>query len=134
MSDFLGIDAAQIIGNVFGDKVHEVIIERQIAGERAAGDLAGGVKKEPTRFYCRGFLEDFTGTPPAGVQLEANDRRLTIIGASLAVGAEPRRNDRVIVVEPTGNVSMYVAQALSRDPGRAALSFLCRDRRGPDMP
>jgi hypothetical protein len=128
-----GVDIAGIIADAIGPAVFPVTITRNARGVRTPGNLTGGRASTATVVSCRGFWEDFTGTPPPGVELKLNDRKLLLIGDSIPAGGAPEVNDAVVVEEPMGSVGpLYVVKLLSRDPAAAVYTYLCRDRRGPD--
>lgn len=129
-----GVDIAGIIHEHISPGVLTVTITREEStGQRQAGNLTGGtVKKPPETWECAGFWEDFTGTPPPGVEIELNDRKLVLIGDSIPPGGVPCKNDAATIVEERGSTTLFVVQLLERDPAAAVYKFLCRDRRGPD--
>ena len=128
-----GVDIAGIIADAMGDGLLPVTITREINGARAPGNLTGGRAKTPARFECIGFWDDINpSSVPAGIEIEATDRRLVLIGDTVQPGGFPLRNDACTVEEETGPLTLYCVQALSRDPAAAVYSYLCRDRKGPD--
>jgi hypothetical protein len=134
-NDLFGVDIAGIIADAMADGLFPVTVTRYTAGARNPADLTGGRPRTPATVEgISGFWDDFTSTPPPGVVLELNDRKLVLIGDTIPVGGEPRYNDAVVVHEPMGDVGpLYVVKRLSRDPANAAPTYLCRDRRGPDQ-
>jgi hypothetical protein len=133
-NDVFGIDIAGIIADAFDGELFDVSIVRKPAGERDPDNLTGGpVFGDPVTYACQGFWEDFTGTPPPGVELELNDRRLIAIGDTLPPGFTFKKNDAVTVHEPVGDIGpLYFVKLLSRDPAAAVYSCLCRDRASPE--
>jgi hypothetical protein len=130
-NQLFGIDVAGIVADALGDGLFPVTITRYVQGEREAGNLTGGRAKVPeTVTGPVGFWEDFTGTPPADV--EVNDRKLILLGDTVPAGGLPRFNDEVTVHEDIGDVSLFAVRLLARDPAAATYTYLCRDRRGPD--
>lgn len=128
------VDISGIIADVIGNGVHEVTITRYPRGTRNPSNLTGGKPvTTPVTFDCNGFWEDFTGTPPPGVQLELNDRKLLLIGDTVPNGGLPIYNDMATVHEAIGDSSLYVVKLLSRDPAAAVYTYLCRDRKGLDQ-
>lgn len=128
-----GVDIAGIIADALGDAVLEVTIARDVRGPRQAGNLTGGRASVSVTFDCMGFWEDISpGGVRPGIEVEATDRKLVLIGDTVPVGGFPLRNDLCTVHEEAGDVSLYCVQQLSRDPAAAVFQYLCRDRRGPD--
>lgn len=131
-NELFGVDIAGVIGDAIGPAVLDVTITRAIRGARQAGNLTGGQPATPAAFECRGFWDDFTGTPPPGVMVELGDRKLVLIGDTVPDGGLPLLNDACTVHESGGDVTLYCVQRAGRDPAGAVYAFQCRDRRGPD--
>lgn len=127
-----GVDIAGIINDVISPGVLDVTVEVYTAGARTSGNLTGGRARTADTFTCKGFWDDFTGTPPPGVTIELNDRRANLIGDSIPAGRVVKRNDAITVHEEGGDFTLYAVKLLSRDPAAAMFQYLCRDRRGPD--
>lgn len=131
-NELFGVDIAGIIADALGDGLPDVTITRNTRGERDPDNLTGGRPTEPTTVKCKGFWEDFTGTPPPGIVVELGDRKLVLIGDTIPPGGHPRRNDACTVHEDMGDVTLYNVGPVSRDPAAATYAYQCRDRRGPD--
>lgn len=133
-NQLFGVDIAGIIADAMADGLPTCTIERDVRGARQAGNLTGGRASAKHSFDCTGFWEDFTGGAPAGVVVEANDRKLILIGDTIPAGEQPQRNDAATVNEDDGPVGpLYIVKLLARDPAAATYTYLCRDRRGPDQ-
>lgn len=128
-NELFGVDIAGIIADQVGPGVLEAKITREPkTGTRAPGQLTGGIVRDaPKSWACRGFWEDFTGTPPPGVQIEANDRKAVLIGDTIPADALPLLKDDAITIE---GQTLYNVKVLARDPAAAVYTLLCRDRRG----
>lgn len=132
-NELFGVDIAGIIADALGDGLPDVTIERYTRGEREPGNLTGGrVKGTPETIQCKGFWDDFTGTPPPGVEVQLKDRKLVLIGDTIPAGGHPRRNDACTVHEDAGDVMLYCVGPVSRDPAAAVYVYQCRDRRGDE--
>lgn len=124
-NELFGVDIAGIVADVMGGQLLDVTVTRYARGERDPGNLTGGRPKTPTTVTgISGFWEDFTGTPPPGVELELNDRKAVLIGDTIPVGGHPLRNDGITIEGET----LYSVKLLSRDPAGAVYVYLCRDR------
>lgn len=124
-NEIMGVDIAGIIADVFEGNLLDVVVTRYTRGERDPDNLTGGRSKTPeTVVGISGFWEDFTGTPPPGVELELNDRKAVLIGDTIPAGGHPRRNDAITIEGQT----LYSVKLLSRDPAAAVYTYLCRDR------
>lgn len=129
-NDLFGIDIAGIVADNIGPGLLDVRITRTPRGARQAGDLTGGkVAEGPDSWDCKGFWEDFTATPPPGVELELNDRKAVLIGDTIPAAALPLRVNDAITIE---GLTLFMVKQLSRDPAAAVYVLLCRDRAGPD--
>lgn len=128
-NELFGIDIAGIVADTIGPGLLTVTITRTPnTAERTDGNLTGGfVKGDPQVWTAQGFFEDFTGTPPPGVEIEADDRRAVVIGDTIPPGVTIERNDALTIEGET----LYVVKALSRDPAAAAFTYQCRDRGQP---
>jgi hypothetical protein len=129
-----GVDVAGLIADALGGGLPVATITRAVPGARDPGDLSAGRAAVTESRTCSGFFDDVVaaGVPP-GVEVEETDRRLCLLGDTIPPGWVPRRNDAVTVREDAGDLTLYVVQALGRDPAAAVYTFLCRDRRGPDQ-
>ncbi len=124
-----GVDIAGIVAQALGPGLLPVTITRQIAGERTAGNLTGGLARAPLTFSgVRGIWEDLPRTPPPGVTFEINDRIALLIGDTIPAGGIPQRDDAIQIE----GITLYVVQLIARDPAAASYRYLCRDRAGPD--
>lgn len=130
-NELFGVDISGIIADQIGPAVLAVTITREPRdGSRQAGNLTGGlVKGAPQSWECRGFWEDFTGTPPPGVEILLNDRKAVLIGDTIPPEALPLLADDAISCE---GQTLYMVKLLARDPAAAVFTLLCRDRRGPN--
>jgi hypothetical protein len=128
-TELFGIDVASIVADAMGDGLPDVTIAQPAQGARTAGNLTGGRAAEPVVFTgIKGFWDDFTGTPPPGVELQLNDRKAVLIGDTVPPGGLPLRNAQISI----GGEVRYVVQLTRGDPAGAVYEYLCRDRRGPD--
>lgn len=127
-----GVDIAGIVADALGDGLPDVTITRMVEGDPDPDNLTGGPTLTPAEFTAKGFWEDFTGTPPPGVELELDDRKLVLIGDTISPGGVPQRNDKCTVHEEAGDVSLFAVKRLARDPASAVYTFLCRARQSSD--
>lgn len=130
-NELFGVDIAGIIADEIGPGVLEFTITREPSlGTRQAGNLTGGLQKGPPQTWgCAGFWEDFTGTPPPGVEIELNDRKAVLIGDTIPADALPLLKDDAISGE---GQTLYLVKVINRDPAAAVFTLLCRDRKAPN--
>jgi hypothetical protein len=126
MPDLFGLDIAGLIGDALGGQLLPATITRKTKGARDPAKPNAGLVPGPDLVRtAEGFWEDFTGTPPPTVQLELNDRKAVLIGASIPADVLPIVKDDAITIE---GQTLYVVKLLNRDPAAAVYTFLCRDR------
>ena len=92
------------------------------AGARTAGDLAAGKVNAEQRYPFRGMVSKVFKAPIPGTIIQAGDREVLILGASLPAGVSPDLNDKVQIEGSTFVVLMVPA----RDPARATYLCACR--------
>lgn len=128
-NELFGVDIAGIVADTLGEGLLDVVVTRYAEGARDANNLTGGRPKTPTTVEgIKGFWDDFTGTPPPGIELEVGDRKAVLIGDTIPAGGQPLKNDAITIE----GVTLYMVQLASRDPAAAVYVYQCRDRRGPD--
>lgn len=128
-NELFGVDIAGIVADAMGDGLLDVVVTRYSEGARDANNLTGGKPKTPATVEgIKGFWDDFTGTPPPGIELELGDRKAVLIGDTIPAGGQPLKNDAITIE----GVTLYMVQLVSRDPAAAVYVYQCRDRRGPD--
>src|SRR5262249_25683645 len=81
---------------------------------------SGGTNPTSVDYACRGFVEDYGPGLIDGTLITAQDRKVSLIGATIR-GAVPEPNDHVTIEGAT-----YVIQRVTRDP--AAAMYTCQGR------
>lgn len=127
-NELFGVDIAGIVADVMGDGLFPVTITRYDRGDRDPDNLTAGRPATPETVECTGFWEDFTGMAPPGIVVEAGDRKLILLGDSVPAGGHPKRNDLCTVHEDMGDISLYCAGPVSRDPAGAVFVYQCKER------
>ncbi len=126
----MGVDIAGIIADVFGGQLADVTITRRTRGARDPQALTAGRAVAPVVVEgITGFWDDYTGLPPAGIELKLGDRRACLIGDTIPVGGHPEVDDAITIEGET----LYMVKLESRDPAAAVYVYQCRDR-GPAQP
>lgn len=124
-----GVDIASLVAQHVGSGLLDVVVTRYTAASRDPDNLTAGTSLNPTTVRgIKGVWEDVPRSPPAGVEVELNDRVALLIGDTIPAGGRPLRNDAITIAGET----LYCVQLIERDPADAAFRYLCRDRRGPD--
>lgn len=126
----MGVDIAGIIADVFAGNLADVTITRRVRGARDPNALTAGRPVVPQVVGgITGFWDDYTGLPPAGIELKLGDRRAVLIGDTIPVGGHPEVDDGITIEGQT----LYMVKLESRDPAAAVYVYQCRDR-GPAQP
>lgn len=126
----MGVDIAGIVAEVFGGQLADVTITRRTRGARNPAALTAGRPVVPEVVEgITGFWDDYTGLPPAGIELKLGDRRAVLIGDTIPVGGHPEVDDAITIEGET----LYMVKLESRDPAAAVYVYQCRDR-GPAQP
>jgi hypothetical protein len=121
-----GIDVAALVAQHLGPRVLPCVVVRP--GPAGARDLANPTLApqagEPTRYPCRGFIENVSVRMIDGALVQVGDRKITILGATLKT--EPQTGIGKDLIEIEGG-TWAALQVLSRDPAGATYSILGRD-------
>lgn len=127
-NELFGVDIARIVADVIGPGVLDAVLAEPKRGTRVAGSLTAGRQALPSVAHdCKGFWEDFAGTPPPGVEILVDDRKAVIIGDTMPSGVNPQRGWSVTIE----GVTQVIVRLLHRDPAAAVYTYQCRDRLGP---
>lgn len=124
-----GIDVAALVTEHLGPRVLPCALIRPGApGQRdPANPTKAPQPGPPTQYPCRGFIEDFSTFSIDGTLIKAGDRKVTLLGNTIAKGTvEPEggvNKDQVTVEGKT----WAVHRVLSRDPAAATYVLQVRD-------
>lgn len=120
MPQLFGVDIAGIIGQVIGPLVLPATLRKMILGTRS-GDLTDGTQPTHVDYAARGFIEDYKDKDIDGTLIRTTDRKITLLGATIASSAVPEPQDTVTIEGKT----FYIIKVL-RDP--AAATYNCQVR------
>lgn len=125
MSKLFGLDLDKVIDGALSsagglDPAGGTLI-KVTSGARGANLTEGKVKSEQ-RFPFRGMVAKVFKGPVPGTIIQAGDREVLILGASLPAGVEPEMND-ALEIEGRRHVILLVP---ARDPARATYICACR--------
>lgn len=128
-TELFGVDIAGILADQLGPGLPLVALSEPVSGARTPGNLTAGRQALPPKSYtARGLWEDFKGPAPAGVTVLTGDRKALILGDTIDPPAVPGPGWSVTIE----GVTLWIVQALTRDPAAAHYVYQCRDRAGPD--
>ncbi|HSN29508.1 MAG TPA: hypothetical protein VLT45_24640 [Kofleriaceae bacterium] len=100
--------------------VKPATLVRLTPGTRTPGALSAGTNPTSTSYPCRGFATRTTRTTINGTLVEASDRVIALLAASLQ-GQVPRDGDQVTIESVTTRIV-----AVERDPFAAVYTCLTR--------
>lgn len=89
-------------------------------GMRGA-DASAGTNPTTASFAATGFIETLTVRDLPETQIVANDRKVSILGATLPVGITPSVNDKVTVQDLDGTTKTMRLVAMVEGDGVGAL-------------
>lgn len=96
-------------------------------GTRTPGALSAGTNPTSTSYACSALIEVLSINDVPTTIIEANDRKIGILGASLAAGIIPGSNDRVTMKDLDGTTKTFrLIAAVSGDGVGAMYEFVAR--------
>lgn len=123
MPNLFGLDIAGIANRALGKLLLPVVLRKSIPGDRSSSNLTGGTNASHADFACRGVFTEFTQTEKLGGNVRVNDRKILVLGASIASGQVPQPGDDLTI---EGKTYKIVDDGVTRDP--AAASYECHGR------
>lgn len=122
--DIFNADIAGEILDALGDEVFDATLTRTTPGARDPSNLAGGasVGASTASYACKGFVADYRASEIDGTIIRRGDRKVILLGASLAETFDPQPGDAVAIEGGAWKVIN-----VERDP--AGATFTCQARR-----
>lgn len=77
-------------------------------GVRTPGSLSAGTNSIDVSYAATGFVQEYAAKDIDGSLIQADDRKISIFGASIASGVVPQANDSVVIADPSGVSQTYV--------------------------
>jgi hypothetical protein len=114
MPNIFGADIAGAIFNALGPLVFDQTLVK-ISSVRDVTDKTHLVKTK-TPYTNKGFVDSFDTEEIDGSLIKRTDRKISILGASLATGIIPEPGDEIIA---EGSTFTIVSDGVSRDPAGA---------------
>jgi hypothetical protein len=90
-------------------------------GTRTPGNISGGTNPTTASYAARGFVADYTAFELANTLIQASDRKISLLGATIASGAIPAADDMVTIDGAT-----YRIMRVKRDPAAAVYELQAR--------
>lgn len=126
-NDLFGIDIAGIIGdNISDDDVMPATLKRRVEGESNEEDLTAPPSDTFPEFPCRGYTESISINDRTTSNVLEDDRKISIIGASLPTGVVPTQGDILVIQDDGVDVVFQVLGLINRDPAGAIYSIHAR--------
>jgi hypothetical protein len=92
-------------------------------GTRTIGALGAGTNPTPVPYPCEGIVQTFEAGQIDGTIVRREDRRVSLLIATLPAGIEPKPNDKIAIQGAT----YLVLSVDERDP--ASFMFACHGRK-----
>jgi len=120
----LGVDISGTINRALGSKLLPCVLRKHVPGGRTPGALTSGTNPLEQNFACRGVVSDYTDREASGGNIKVGDRRILVLGDSIAGGQIPAPNDELTI---EGTTYRIVENGVKRDP--AAATYECQSRK-----
>ena len=120
-NNLFGANISGIINSVIGPSVLPATLIKITPSSRNPSDPTAGVQPTETQHSCRGFIDDYADSVYRLSIIEQGDRKITLIGDSIAGDAIPKANDKIIIEGGT-----YLVKRVNRDPDAA--TYECQSR------
>lgn len=118
----LGVSLSSEIAKGFKGKLVAATLIRVCAGERTAGNLAGGTNAETHTFTADGFVETYNEAHVLGSLVKSSARKVVLIAGSIKgegyTWVVPEQGDRVTIEEVT-----YAVGPVESDPAGATYTL-----------
>ncbi len=121
MANLFGVDIAGIIDGAMSSGLLPATLHSIAIGTRTAGDPTAGTNPTTTDHACRGIQDDYNENEIDGDLVRVGDRKILLIGNSIAELVVPKPNDEVTI-----EGRRYTVVRVKRDP--AAATYLCQGR------
>lgn len=97
-------------------------LTKATAGTRTPGDISGGTNPSTTDYAAQGYIDSYAIALIDGTLILENDRKITLLGASIAGGVTPANGDKITIDGTT-----YRVIRVDRDPASATYSCQARE-------
>lgn len=123
MPKLFGIDIAGQVKQAMASGLLPATLTVVTSGTRTSGQLTAGTNPTDATYSCRGVMDTYGERQIDGTTIQAGDRIVTILAATLQAGIVPKPGDFVTIESQTLKViNMF------RDP--AAATYRLQARRG----
>lgn len=120
MAKLFGVDIAKIANQALGKGLLPLTVTVYTPGTRTPGSLTAGTQPTSSTATGRGIIDDYDTRLIDGTRVQAGDRKVLILGDSIAP-VVPKPDDQVTIEGAT-----YRIVRVARDP--AAATYTCQVR------
>ena len=113
---------AKQIGKQLGKQLLDATLIKVTAGARTTGSLAGGPNATEASYAAKGMIEHFSTFSIANSLVSGSDRKVSLLGATIAGGQVPTSTDKITIEGTT----YRIINVLDRDPDAAMYVCQCR--------
>lgn len=121
LPNIFGANIAQLINNALGNAVFDQTLIKRSSTQSTVNRTKQEIVTSP--YPCKGFIDEFTDDYINLTNIKKSDRKIVILGASLAAGIIPEPGDGIIA---EGITFTIVPDGIVRDP--AGATFTCQAR------
>lgn len=112
---------AQHLGKRSDLGFRDMTLTKFTPGTRTPGAVSAGTNPTSADYACRGFEEQYAASRIDGTIVQVDDRKISILGASIASSAVPAVGDKI-----TSAGVAYRVISVGRDPVGAIYECQCR--------
>lgn len=121
-NNLFGANISGRIARALGPKLLRATLIRRLEGTRDSTALDEGTRPTTSSHSARGIVDDYDEKQVDGTLIQQGDRRVLLLGDTIAGRKVPEPNDEVTISGGT-----YVIVRVATDPDKAA--YVCQARR-----
>lgn len=121
MPKLFGVDIAAEVNKGLGPGLLSAQLRKVLPGTRSTNKPTAGLSQSVKRYPCKGMISDYANSKIDGTRVQANDREVLLLGASIAGNKVPEADDEITIEGKT-----YTIIRVARDP--AAATYTCQVR------
>lgn len=118
-----GVDLPGTLNSALGPGLEAATLIKVTAGTRTAGALSGGRNPTEASFAAKGYVDSYADREIDGTFVQRGDRKIGLLGASIAGGQVPKPNDKITIGGATYRIC---ADGVTTDPATALYLCQCR--------
>ena len=124
MANLFGLNIAGLVNSSIAQAggILDATLIKVTVGARTSGSITSGRAETRTTHAAKGIVSRFTQAELADTNINADDRAIVLLGASIAGGQVPQRGDEITI----DGTTTKIVRILSVDPAKAA--YRCQTR------